>query len=199
MRNFLALLAVTVLVAAFPCQSLCGESVVEYGVKAGLSVSDIISEGIYSSPKPGFVGGAFANIRLGEVWLRLEGLYVMKGYSVDDWDDWRVNLDYVEIPILIQYRIPTHKRVRLFVAAGPSVAFNVRAESHGEDASEFVNSAEFGVSLGGGLSMPVGRGEVIVDFRVTVGLTDTFDADMPTIVEGGKNICFALTVGYGIQ
>jgi hypothetical protein len=154
-----------------------------YGAKGGVNVSTLKvdpDEGDDGySTQLGLIAGGFALRRLtGRIDLQLEGLFSMKGGSTDVGSaDAKVRLDYVDVPVLLRYRIKGSDRRGLHAFGGPSFNFLVRARTISDlggtkieqDVSDNVERFELGVV--GGAS--VGFGRLMVEGRYTHGISDT--------------------------
>lgn len=182
---------------------------VNFGIKAGADMAKLTGDGwdqaeqgletqLDSKFKMGFAFGLMAEFPLGESGFAIqpEVLYVMKGGKADipelEAEGFDVTLkmkqDYVEIPVLIKYNVPTEGTIAPSFFAGPVVAFNVSSKIEfdgipAEYADEVPDgdiennkSVDFAVSLGGGVGMAVGEtGRLTFDLRYTLGLTEIFD------------------------
>jgi len=179
---------------------------VNFGIKAGGNMAKLTGDGwddvedfvgvpVDNGFKMGFAFGLMAEFPMGESGFAIqpEVLYVMKGSSADlsvEGYDITIDLkqDYVEIPVLFKYSIPTEGSVAPSFFAGPVVAFNVAskiewdgipAEEAGEVPEGDVEnnkSVDFGVTFGGGLGLAVGEsGRLTFDLRYTLGMTEIFD------------------------
>jgi hypothetical protein len=105
-------------------------------------------------------------------------------------------LNYFEIPLLVKYAIPLNKSLKFYVNAGPYVGIllNAKEKTSGSsiiyadrtqsvvvvpeaqsfdantDITNDINSLNFGLTGGGGLSQRLSSGEVFVDLRGAYGL-----------------------------
>ena len=189
------------LVAALVLVLACASSAaaqITYGVKGGVNFANISFDGddVPSSSRIGVLAGAFATVPLtGWLSVQPEVIYTVKGASLDIFDiDSDYIVDYLEVPVLA--RVPV--RSNLYVAAGPSIAFQVRARSRTSfaesteevDIGEEVESLDIGVVGAVGYQM----GRWVFDGRYTHGLSDT-DADTSDNVKI-RNRVFSLSVGY---
>ena len=193
MRSFAAVIAL-ILTCASPATAQ-----ITYGVKAGVNFANVSfdgEDGVPSSGRVGVLAGAFATVRLAN-WLTVqpEAIYTVKGASLDIFDiDSDYIVDYLEVPVLV--RVPV--RTRLYVAAGPSFAFQIRARSRTSfagsteevDIGEDVESLDVGVVGAAGFQM----GRWVFDGRYTHGLSDT-DADASDNVKI-RNRVFSLSAGF---
>jgi hypothetical protein len=149
----------------------------------------------------GIAGGALT-VQLSEnLAFRTELLFSMKG---SDWErDWVegdttgtisqwVRINYVELPVLVEYSLPKYGRLRPYLYAGPAFAYNVVSEakvknvahSQGQKVmheSKYYNSVynvkstQFEIVLGGGFDISLGAKSLAIEGRYTLGLGKAFE------------------------
>jgi hypothetical protein len=116
--------------------------------------------------------------------------YTMKGFRVDDL---KINLDYLELPILLKARIPLDAPVDPYLLIGPFVGINV-VRSISDTGSTTVYTAEkktdFGLIVGAGTEL---EQNLSVDLRATFGFVNTFESN-----NRNQNHSIALVVSYTI-
>ena len=194
-RVNLTLAAVLILVGgSVAADSQSGK--IAIGAKAGLNVSDIVSDGIDSSPRLGIVAGVFATVPFGKLSVQPEVLYSMKGYDADKLD-FTVELDYIEFPVLIRYDFrPRNGHVMI----GPAISRRLNAKnSLGDDLKSWTAKTVFCIVGGGGFAFETSSGILGVEGRVTIGLSDTFDEDHAQVVCGERNINFSLMAAWSFD
>lgn len=110
-----------------------------------------------------------------------------------------MRFNYIDIPVLARYDIPAPGFTPHLIA-GPTLGFNVNAEieSEGantttEDLSDETSSTDFGLEFGVGVGFNLGAGELTVDARYGLGLTDV-NEDSEDIAL--KNRTFMITAGF---
>ena len=172
------------------------------GARAGANAASVSVDpddgGAAFETRLGLVAGAFATWRALS-WLEVqpEVLYTSKGASLEqEGIDTQLVLDYVEVPLLarISKRMP---RVTVYAAAGPALAWRLRAKSRTVfsgateeiDLAEDVEPFDLGIAAGGGVE----AGRFVLDARYTLGLRD-IDADKSDAVTM-KNRAFTLSAG----
>jgi hypothetical protein len=151
----------------------------------------------------GLVGGAFLTINVSPtIAIQPELLYSVKGvettfkynYQSQDWEStlkWA--LTYIEIPVLIKYKIPTDGKVKPGLYLGPALGFNSKGTFKQDDQvandplnfGEFdianVKSTDFSAVFGGELGFVMSSFNLVLDVRYNLGLTKAFeDADLGT-------------------
>ncbi len=155
--------------------------------KAGINISKITGDGD-SKSKVGLVAGVEAEYGIAENFgLQFGVLYSMEGAKNDDV---KLNMDYINIPILAQYYVVKG----LAVKAGIQPAFNVRGKwsldgESGKLKDIGLEPKTFNFSIPVGLSYEYQN--FVLDARYNIGVTKLVkDADQ------GRNSTFAITVGY---
>ncbi len=151
------------------------------GFKAGFSLADMNGDAWDDDfkPRPGFALGAFLTFGLTDrLSLQPEALFVQKGSRAEEggWT-FAARLNYFEMSILLKYALTARSKTELFVFAGPAVAMKFEAwfytgyegQTTMRDFSE-VKSVDLGLTLGGGVGLPLGRNSLMFDIRYTLGL-----------------------------
>lgn len=172
--------------------------------------STIVLSGDIGDFRTAFTGGAFANAMFTDAFgVRLEVLYAQRGgkgpvsLTIDGNPAGTVDVtfkhDYIEIPIMAVGSFPAGSKARLNVFGGPAVAFNtgakVRVEAQGvsdeTDNSDTVESTDFGIAAGAGISIAASASaNIVIDGRYTLGLSK-----VPTTGEDLKNSSLAFMAG----
>jgi hypothetical protein len=189
------------------------------GVIGGWNLSNLsITEDFEPYPdyksKNGFCLGLFAGGHLSEVFgLRGEVLYTRKGakYKFIDTDEngqplgegeYFVNVDYLEIPLLANFTIPTGGAVKPALFLGPSIDFEMSAKLNATYPSGVVNrsksgwdlenttSPDYSLIFGGGVEIASGPHLVLVQVRYVMGLKEVY--------RSAGNRVFSVMAGFGI-
>ena len=152
----LALTASTALFAQSP----------KFGLKAGLNMATVTNSG--GDLKAGFNGGALAHIHITPAFsLQPEVVYSNQGtkYSSDS----KLILNYVNIPLLLQYNFDNGFRLQ----GGPQLGIMTEAKqklgSVEADVSDNYNTLDFSIPLGVSYLSYSGLG---VDARYNLGITN---------------------------
>jgi len=190
---------------------------IRIGLKAGVNFAKFniekdIGENIedFAGGKPkvktGICVGGFVTYRINNIFaVQPEVLLTMKGSKLEfdsdgttDKDTWTLN--YLEIPVLAKLSIPVwSNRPHLFLGPALAIKLSAKREYEGggeEDFSEHVESADFGLILGGGLDFELGRGRLSFDTRFTVGSTRIFKSEYSGEELDKKNGVGSLMLGY---
>ena len=144
----------------------------EFGVKGGLNLYNVNADNDDETDlKPGIHLGVLAHIHMSDQFaLQPELVYSMQGAKGEsDGNDIRVNMNYVNIPLMFQYMFDNGFRLQ----AGPQLGFlaSAKAKSDGNsvDIKDGYNTIEFGIPFGVGYISPSGFG---VDARYHLGLSN---------------------------
>jgi hypothetical protein len=203
-------LTAALVIGAFACLlALPGPAAanVQFGIKGGGNMASITGADAQDingtlKHKIGFVAGVFVAFNMGSVFtLQLEGLYTMKGVDstyadVDTTYSDKIYANYIEIPLLFKFRIPT-PMVSPFVFAGPAVGFKLseKVTENGEniplDQALFKNN-DYGAIFGGGLNI---GSHFQLDVRYSMGMQkiiSTVEGETPLDI---KNGVWSATVG----
>jgi hypothetical protein len=160
-----------------------------------------------------------------KVTIRTDALYVMKGFKFSSEyplevggvqgtytsDDTYKTDEFVVAPFLV-FRFPSGGATP-FIQLGPEVGFVVtkKYESEWSWTSDDGNSTltksqsgditdysgmNFGVNLGGGVAIPAGNGEFLVDARYNLGLKNMYDGVETVLIKSIKTNGLQLFLGY---
>ena len=150
----------------------------KWGIRAGVNISDINSDGWDSDAKTGLYVGAYREIPLVKslLFIQPEVQYSQEGFStnVDD-----VKVDYLTVPVLAKIYVAK----LLSFETGPQFGFAVNDNVNYADTNSFVPSWAFGTSL----NLPLG---LSINARYISGLNDTFDGVT------GKNQVFQVGAAF---
>lgn len=166
----------------------------EKGLMVGLNFANFKgadSDG--SKTKTGIVGGGFVRFNLSpSVAIQPELLYSMKGAKGTEFGiDFEFKLAYLEVPVLLRFTIPTEGNVVPALFAGPAVGFNISSKFQadaqgisGEVDIDNARSVDFGLVLGGAVTVGSGNAKFFIDARYNLGLTNAYeDVDSPGLFD----------------
>lgn len=146
------------------------KSHVEFGLKAGLNIADLsMKGGNDSKAKVSFNAGGLAHIHFSQHFaLQPELVFSGQGAQSKDDDD-KLNLSYLNIPVLLQYMTGSGFRIQ----TGPQLGFLLaaKAKSGGEtaDVKDAFKTTDFSWAFGLSYVTPSGFG---VDGRYNLGISD---------------------------
>ncbi|HQX44081.1 MAG: PorT family protein [Saprospiraceae bacterium] len=168
MKNYLILSFITIFTSG-----IVGAQHINFGFKVGLNLADIVSDdNSKTSLKPGLNVGAIGHIHLKNNFaLQPEISYsdqgaIFKSSGVES----KLNLGYINIPILLQYMFDNGFRIQ----AGPQLGILINAKAKSNDVSvdvkDDLNVIDFAISAGlSYVHPPSGFG---VDARYNLGLVN---------------------------
>lgn len=180
------------------------------GAKAGLVSANLDDSGADARTSFGF--GAFARFPVGDAWtMQPEVLYMPKGFTTEqEGVDATWSLNYIQVPVLVQYHFPVEGSVAPRLFAGPALAVEAGCDISGSDGgtsasiacSDFdefgldleTKSFEYGLVFGGGIDFAAGSATVTLDGRYDMGLSDVLEAEG---VSDGQNQAWAFFAGVG--
>lgn len=181
-----------------------------YGVLAGINFATLGGSDIQDAKtRTAFMGGAYAALPVGTgTSVQAELLYSMEGAKTNAGNNGALKLDYLRVPVLLRFAVPTPGTTRPFVAVGPSFGFQTRCEFSGSTGGVSVSEScdDAGASIGG-----LERKKLDVSGRLEAGLT--FDTNGRRLIAGGsyshgftdifknsngKNRVFSIFVGIGL-
>jgi hypothetical protein len=210
------------------------------GIKAGAnfsqtSLTDDAKVFFNSNFKPGYQVGAFLDIPFGGMFgVQAEVFYLKAGSRYESivegnvitfldvettydvmgiWSS-RLNLDYLDIPIMLKYNF-RGRSVSSYLMAGPHLRFATgasmvdqrvtpqtgtaqtasnRAINIGSGPNRSILSSDFGISIGGGLAFELDYGFIVVDARYYLGMTNIRNSKNPA--EKMNNRTAMINVGY---
>ncbi len=165
--------AITLFAGKASAQHAAGSPYVNLGVKGGLNIYNINNDNNSTyDTKAGFNLGLIGHIHLAkQIALQPEAYYSLQGAKFTVLGaDTKINLSYINVPVLIQYMFDNGFRLQ----AGPQVGFLIHAESKtGSSKVSIMNDlkkVDFALSAGiGYVHPPSGFG---IDARYNFGLSD---------------------------
>lgn len=143
---------------------------VKFGVKLGANMANI-TNGDGNKMKFGINGGIQAQLHLSEMFsVAPEAVYSAQGAKGDG--DASLNLNYINVPVLLQYNNPSG----FFAHTGPQLGFlmSAKSKSGGEsvDVKDFMKSTDFSWAIGAGFATQSGFG---FNARYNIGLSSLAD------------------------
>lgn len=174
---------------------------VDGGIKVGMVAGRLSLDGtgaFDTTARAGATGGGFVTVGIGRYWrLQLEALYAERRFRSSGLPvEIAVRSRGVEVPLLLQLAAPEGRRVRPLAFAGPQVSIvsAVRQMVGGvaTDISDRVADLDVAAAAGLGLEVAAGRGAVVVDGRLVIGLKELNEGPPPEY----RSRAFTLLLGY---
>lgn len=163
------------------------------GLKAGGSLTNIVGSDVTSAAnKFGFHGGLVANLAFGDALsVQPEVLFSMKGYQNPNNSKDKLNLTYIDVPVMLQYNADG-----LFFEAGPQLGLLTSAKltngTNDSDVKDLFNTVDFGYAVGLGYKLETGP---MIGLRYNGGITSV-PKDIAGKSISARNSAFQLYVGY---
>lgn len=164
------------------------------GVKGGLNVAKVTNT-IFNdvNTRASVYLGGFARVTFNESWsVQPELFYSGQGfkYNVPILGEYKVRLNYINLPVMVQY----HLIPEFYLEAGPQLGFMVASKNkHGNTTVDIQNQTkgvDFGLGFGLGYDFDFGLG---IGARYNFGLADVYQSD-----ESQKNSVAQFGVYYTI-
>lgn len=161
--------------AIFSSCAIINAQQTHFGLKAGLNIASLsVDEGEDYDSKVGLHLGGLAHIHVSQHFaVQPELVFSMQGGESDN-DDFKFKLNYINVPVMLQYM--TNDGFRL--QTGPQFGFLVGAETKigniEVDVKDELNSFDFSWAIGAGYLFPSGWG---IDARYNFGLTNIEEDD----------------------
>jgi len=205
MKKFLASTVFFFTITSIYC---FGQISPEIGIKGGITVSSF-NDAENTEIRPGVTLGGYAHFSVLNTPFSVqpEVLYAQFGTDFDR-NDSNLRLDYVQIPVLVMYRLNSRfNSLTPFLFAGPYVGFLSNTVPEGifgnelrfplENggsirAAEAVNNTDYGLVLGAEINLS----NIVVGLRYNAGLSDVFEEE---VAATGKNAVFSLIVGIAFN
>ena len=166
------------------------------GLKAGLNLATVGGDLSGVESRAGFHVGAYAGAKMSKFGVDGEILYSTQGTQDEIDSDFKLNYDYILIPIVGKFYIVKG----LNIYAGPQFGILVNAEATDgttdTDIEDYTNSSDFSVVVGAGFEIMKFR----AGLRYNIGLSDLNDDPTQQIFSGEeiKNQVFQIFVGIDL-
>jgi len=202
----------------------------QIGIKGGVGISDIVFSEEGQTPYLGyeinslnhrlpmlsFQVGAFGTLELGKrIDFQPELLFITQGlnYSTTylyDEIPYKINISYLNMPLLLRYKISINKKRQSGLFAGPYVSWKLNAVKITEVGGQTekiemsnVKDVDFGIVAGYSIDFNLPSGQIIVDFRCSyslINIMETIEGYVPYYYgpskEYARNVSISLAVGY---
>lgn len=166
-----------------------------FGIKGGGNLANFYGDAVGNvEAKLRGIGGAYIKFQFNEVLgFQPEVLYAQKGAKQTELvniggtlgtieGEW--HYDYIEVPLLITFTVPTQGNMAPHFFAGPTISILASAKgvSGGQelDLKDFTKSTDFSLTIGGGLTVG-GTTKFVLDLRYVMGLSEFDDVGLNEI------------------
>ncbi len=179
---------------------------VSFGIKGGTNIAEYSFKengtNIDQESINGFTLGAVLEIGLGgNIFLQPEAVFIQKGSEIQALtEDNKINVNYLDIPILLKMKIINSNVFNVNLLAGPSLGLALNGEETmggqtidvnfgGEDG---LKRFDLGLNAGGGIGLNLGSIGVFGDVRYLFGLSNISEAESREIKNKGLNLSVGL-------
>jgi hypothetical protein len=186
-----------ILVLSITCISFSTSAQVRFGVKAGYNLSTLIYSGTVTldgeKSKSGFNAGLYASIPFSESFsLQPEFVYSQQGADFqNNTDKGTLNYDYLNIPVLIKYKLPVGLFLETGLQVGILLTANEKSNGNSTDIMYKTYSPDYAWPMGLGYEMP--NKHFGIDLRYNLGLINILRSGSDVNV---KNSVFQFGVFY---
>lgn len=171
------------------------------GLKAGINLANVSSEGESADMKMGFHFGVVSELALSDALYFAPGLiYSQKGYQykldlgIISFDE-KYTYTYLEVPLDFIYKMDLGGDSKFTIAAGPYLAYGLNVSYKDEDGNESESFKDMGMkSLDFGLNLGVGVEFSALKISAQYGLGLANTSDMDDYKE--TNNVIGISVGY---
>lgn len=165
MKHFKTFL--TVIIAVIISSSAVKSQETGLGIEGGINISNVsTTPSVNLNSRTGFMIGGFADIGVSRIASIKPGVrYIVKGFtSSGNGSTISENLHYIELPLLVKFRIPLNE-VKPYFEAGPTLAIQLSAsedqtfgtQAQNYDAGFLYETIDFGLYFGSGVEFNVGN------------------------------------------
>lgn len=154
------------------------------GIEGGINISNVsTTPSVNLNSRTGFMVGGYADIGISRIASIKPGIrYIVKGFTGSgNGLTISENMHYIEIPLLVKFRIPLNE-VKPYFEAGPTLAIQLSAsedqtfgaQSQNFDAGFLYESIDFGLYFGSGVEFSLGnRISMFTGGGYSLGLSNT--------------------------
>lgn len=202
-HRLLTIVMICIVVSLFMTTGSRAQSGTRYGLKIGMTISDVSEEieQVYGKTvkRYGLSLGGYAMIPLlGPVYLQPELIFSQKGANSDQGVDDGLKLSYIDIPVLIGISVSDRYSIRPGAYVGPAISLLTSSEAEfGEitvDIGENITKFDFSVVLGGRTDIRYGDGAFTFEGRYVIGFESIDDRrGEPTDI---RNRSVSFLIGY---
>ena len=185
-----------------------------FGFQGGVNVATVTGDfadaleatGSEVKSKTGFVGGLWASLPISPtVAIEPELLYSQKGFKTEGTVNTETELNYFEVPILVNFLFKSEGSFRPGLFIGPAFGFktscNVSSASIEIDCEDeatldaITEDVEVSLVFGLGSHIDLGSGELLISGRFTLGLSSLVASELDSNLK--NRVGPSIRVGYG--
>lgn len=179
---------------------------ISFGIKGGTNIAEFSFKDngttINQESINGFTFGAVIEVGLGgNIFLQPEAVFIQKGSKLQVLNEEnKVNVNYLDIPVLLKMKIINSNVFNVNLLAGPSFGLGLNGEETMGGQTVDVNFGgenglkrlDVGINAGGGIGVNLGSIGVFGDVRYLFGLSDISEDTNREIKNKGLNLSVGL-------
>jgi Outer membrane protein beta-barrel domain len=215
-KTIMKIITKLVLLCLITMSSFSLKAQLSVGGRVGINIAtvSINSEGLEISPSSiiGLTVAVPVNIAITEKFsVQPELAFIQKGFEIEF--DFLGNtvkgsqsINYLDLPILAMYSFVKTETITVYLAGGPVFGYamsgETTSEENGQKTTEKVdwetaqyNRFEVGASIGAGVGFGVGPGQVVLDIRYVIGLSN-LNSESTGGTDKVTNMGTGISVGY---
>lgn len=150
------------------------QKLLEVGGLVGVNLSKLstASTDLNTYTQAGYLVGGLLRLNIGNLYLQPELLFTAKGSQLKSEGGDRVQVDfkYIEVPLLLGFKIINQRRYNVRVMGGPVAAYagSIEGDDNFDNASDYFENAQWNAQLGVGVDVAF----ITFDTRYEWGLND---------------------------
>jgi hypothetical protein len=164
----------------------------QFGVKAGVNISNYTGGDLENSALVGFHGGVIVGLMLGDHFsIQPEALFSAQGAKIKgiSSNEEKFKVSYINLPVLAKYRFPGG----FYIEAGPQVGFKLDESIPDNTIENFAEDLDLSIAAGIGYHSSSGLG---IGGRYNAGLSKVGDFESGTTSPDFKNSTLQFFVFY---
>jgi len=150
------------------------QKLLEVGGLVGVNLSKLstASTDLNTYTQAGYLVGGLLRLNIGNLYLQPELLFTAKGSQLksEGGDRAHVDFKYIEVPLLLGFKIINQRRYNVRVMGGPVAAYagSIRGDDTFQNPDEYFERAQWNAQLGAGVDVLF----LTLDMRYEWGLND---------------------------
>jgi len=182
-----------------------GKGDVEFGVNTGVNFTNISDSDNTAGTNTTFNFGGSADYYFSDRWsIKAKLIYDRKGWDddaiMDSYGNYvrtDINANFITIPVMANWHFGSKRNWYLNFGPYTGVLLNAKETRFDRDLTKFLNSSDFGLSLGIGVKIPVSdKLKVFFEYEEQYGFSDVLN--IPN-VSSTHNVRSALNIGLNFK
>lgn len=194
--TFLALIVISF--SGLP-NAVNAQNPVDFGIKGGLNFATFHGSDADYETLSDYTVGIAIDISLPTLPVDIEsGVYYSHKGAQADGGNVRLNVEYIEVPVLAKYNLGLFNQISPHLILGPYAGYTINSNARGvtfsnvDSLEDFTNDFDFGLMGGLGADLKVAVTTVNIQTRYSYGFTSVFDDGFDG---DAKNGVFSIVAG----